>query len=204
RVPVWKVERVRRLAERLAALRQVQTVEADRPAQRRLERRRRVDAFVVAPALASEKQDRVRMNLRVLQQEILPADLREQRHLLVGAHFGEVIRILPVQPNQILAHRVGQRRLGQELRPGNPAVAGDDAVLAEMLLVEEHAGTEIQLLKRAAVQELAVALDLDPELFYQPLRGVAVRVRRGNPHGSAQPLQRPTLFQYTLSLYLSH
>ena len=54
---------------------------------------------------------------------------------------------------QVFRHHV--RNLREELRPGNPAVAGDHAVLAEVFLVEEDSGPEIELLKRVAVLELA-------------------------------------------------
>src|SRR5206468_4806111 len=73
-----------------------------------------------------------------------------------------------------------ERRLREELRPRQPAVAGDETVLAEMFLVEEHRGTKIELLKRVARGELAVALDLDAEFLDQPLRRVAVRIGRRN------------------------
>src|SRR5439155_24093701 len=70
-------------------------------------------------------------------------------------------------------------------RPWNPAVARDEAVFAEMLLVEKHRGAEVVLVGKHAGDELAVALYVDAEIGDQRFRGVAVRIRRRDAHRAA-------------------
>ena len=176
------MKRVRRFAE-LFLERQAETVEADRAAPRGLERRRRIHPFVVAATLSQEERQRVRRHLRVLQEEVLPADSRERCELLLSAHARKIVRILAVEANQIVAGVFRQRHLPQKLRPREAAVSSDEAILAEMLLVEEHRRPELR--ERAAVGELAVALDLDAELFDQSLRRITVRIRCRDTLGAA-------------------
>src|SRR5439155_25014730 len=97
----------------------------------------------------------------------------------------QVVGVLPVDAHEVGAYRVRERRLREELRPGNAAIPRDEAVFAEMLLVKEDTRAEIQLLERAAVLEFAVAFDLNPELLAQALGRVAVRIRRGDAHRAA-------------------
>src|SRR5204863_4904041 len=89
-----------------------------------------------------------------------------------------VVGVLAVDANKIAPCRVGERRLREALGPRDPAVAGDETVLAEMLFVEEHRRAEIQRRERVARGEVAVAADVDAELLDEPLRGVAVGIRR--------------------------
>ena len=173
-VPVREVERVGVFPEPFLEL-QPQSVEPCRPAARGLEGGRRIDALVVASPLPAEKQNGVGVNLRVLEQKVLPADLRQRGDLLFRAHAGHVVRIVSVDANEIVADRVRERRVAEELRPCSrrrslrgraPSAASsrrtdDQAVFAEMLLVEEHRRAKIERLERLARLELAIALDLD-------------------------------------------
>src|SRR5262249_1762692 len=152
--------------------RQSETVEADRTATRRFERRRRVNALVVAAALSEEKWQRVARHLRDVQQVILIAHFCELGLLRVGGQAGHVIGILAVDADEILPRLIRERRLREELGPRYASVAAHEAVFAEVLFVEKHRRTEI--LERVARRELAVARDVDAEILDQPLRGVAV------------------------------
>src|SRR5262245_12991877 len=169
------MERVRTLAK-LRRKRQAETVEPHRSTFRGFEGRRRVDALVVAAALASQEKNGVGRNLGMVQQVILPADAGQLRLLLLLGHPRHVVWILAVDSDQIRLRDVRERRLREELRPRDAPVSGDDAVFAEVLLVEE--GRCAKTLQRTASVEFAVALDFDAELFDQPLGGVAVRKRR--------------------------
>src|SRR5437660_445756 len=186
------MKRVRRLTESFLEL-EPETVEAHRPAARRFKRRRRVDALVVTAALAEKERQRLGRHLREFQQELLPADLRERRDFLLGAHRRHVVRVLAVQPNQIAPRGAGERRLREELWPRETAVPRHQPVVAEMIPVEEDRRPEIELLKDVAVEELTVARDVDAELLDETLRGVAVRVRRRNPLRAAVADEGPSL-----------
>ena len=84
----------------------------------------------------------------VRQQELLVADAREQRQLLLDGLAVQVVGVLAVEPGQVAPGGLAERRLGEELGPRRPAGAGHQAVLAEVFLVEEGPGAELVLLEQ--------------------------------------------------------
>src|SRR5262245_4144189 len=135
------MERVRTLPK-LRRKREAETVEPHRSTLSGFEGRRRVDAHVLAAALASQDRHGVGRYLGMVQQVILPADAGELRLLLLLGYARHVVGILAVDSDQIRLCDVRERRLREELRPRNAPVPRDDAVFAEVLLVEERRGAE--------------------------------------------------------------
>ena len=199
RIAVGEVEREAALTERLF-VGQAQAVESDRPAPRRLQRRRGVDTLIVAAALRQEERQRGGTHLCVGQQEVLIADAGQRGGLLLEAQAGHVVGVLAVQSDQIAACVGGERGFRQELVPRKPPIPRHKAVFAEVLLVEEHPRLEPELLEQVTVGKLRITANLDAEIGQQGLGHERVRIRRGHAHRAAVAEERPAVVDKLVAL----
>ena len=115
------------------------------------------------------------VELPQLGEEVRIAHAREARFLLGLAEARHRVEALGQQPLVIAPHRVAHRRRGQKRIVAH--VAGQQAIGAEGLLVEEERGAEAERLVEIRVEHLGIARDLDAQLGDEVFGDFAVRRR---------------------------
>ena len=131
------------------------------------------DAEQVVGAGLVEGQ-RVLRHARELGEEIGVAELRKPRALGGSGQPRQVVLLRGLETHDVAAHRVGERRLPEELGHRPFAEAAQEAVGAEGLLVEEDSGPQAQARVELLIEGGVEAAGVDAQLAKQARRDLAV------------------------------
>ena len=123
------------------------------------------------------------MNFAEFSEKVRVADFREALTLLFSSQSRQIVHFFCVHARDIALRLLGQRRLGQELRPRRTSHAGDKTVVAKSFAVEKACRAEIRI--EFAVVILIKTLRVYSQLAQQLLSDIAVFARAFDGLGSA-------------------